>query len=68
MTDCLYCGKSGSKRKWELPAEQQHMACRDEHSKHIREGRCVVCNEESIWGHSRGGGDGLSGTGYPGRD
>ena len=45
-----YCSKIGPKRKWELSRENMHQACRDEHSKRIREGRCVVCNEESIWG------------------
>ena len=65
MTKCLYCGKSGPKRKQELPEEQQHMACRDEHSKRIREGRCVVCNDKDGWGHSCGD---LPGNGYPRRD
>ena len=65
---CLYCGKIGPKRNWELPRENMHLACRDEHDKRIRDGRYVVCNEENIWGHSCGGDDGLLGTGYPRRD
>ena len=34
----------------------------------ICEGMCVVCNEESIRGHSCGGDDGLPDAGYPERD
>ena len=37
------------------------MACRDEYSKRKCDRRCVVCNEESIRGHSCGGDDGLPG-------
>ena len=60
-----YCGKIGPKRNWELPRENMHLTCRDEYSKRKCDRRCVVCNEESVWGHSCGGDDGLSGTGYP---
>ena len=45
-----YCGKIGSKQKREMPRENMCMAYRDEYSKRKCGRRCVVCNEESIWG------------------
>ena len=47
-----HCGKISSKQKRELPQENMHMACRSEHYQCIRDGRCVVCNEENGWGRS----------------
>ena len=49
----------------EVPSENMHMVCRDKHDKHIRENRCVVCDDKDGWSHACGD---LSGTGYPGRD
>ena len=45
-----YCGKICPKQNWELPRENMHLAYRNEYSKRKYDRRCVVCNEESIWG------------------